>query len=287
MSLSGDAPEPILIEARRGLLDALGALGPHAADVVLVGAQAIYLHTSEVVTGVALFTKDADVLLIPPVAIAPDIDVAMRGAGFRPGGQPGIWLDDQRQVDLLVPEGLLSSRGSRGARLEGHGDRAARRVPGLEGAAVDNAVRRIESLDENDHRSASMLVAGPAALLVAKLYKLRDRVAEGREGRIEPKDAFDAFRLLRLPTHRLMPGFMKMARSEVSARVSEEAVRALAELFASETSLGTQLAGRYVEGVGDPENVRQSVVALAAELLEALARTHVALGSAPPAGNSP
>jgi hypothetical protein len=287
MSLLGDAPDPILIEARRGLLDALEALGPHAAHVVLVGAQAIYLHTSEVVTGVALFTKDADVLLVPPVAIAPDIDAAMRQAGFLPGGQPGIWLDDQRQVDLLVPEGLLSSRGSRAARLEGHGERAARRVPGLEGAAVDNAVQRIGSLDESNSRSAMVLVAGPAALLVAKIYKLRDRVGEGRESRIEPKDAFDAFRLLRLPTHQLMPGFTKMAQSEVSARVSEEAIRALAELFAGDDSIGTQLAGRYVEGVGDPGNVRQSVVALAAELLEAVAQTSPATGSATSADDAP
>lgn len=42
-----DAPDPAYIAARRVLLDALNALGPHRASVVLVGAQAIYLHVGD------------------------------------------------------------------------------------------------------------------------------------------------------------------------------------------------------------------------------------------------
>ena len=36
-----------LISAREGLLDAVEALGPHSEAVILVGAQAIYVHTGE------------------------------------------------------------------------------------------------------------------------------------------------------------------------------------------------------------------------------------------------
>jgi len=74
--------------------------------IVLVGAQAVYLHTDDVTLGVALFTKDADVALIPPLGEEPNIGKAMRDAGFSPGSQPGIWLDENGQVDLLVPERL-------------------------------------------------------------------------------------------------------------------------------------------------------------------------------------
>jgi len=80
--MPGDAPDPITAESRRMLLDALEILAAHADHVVLVGAHAIYLHTEEVVTGVALFTRDADLALVPPLDASPDIHQMMRAAGF-------------------------------------------------------------------------------------------------------------------------------------------------------------------------------------------------------------
>ena len=47
------------VRARRALLDALEALGPHLDAVVLIGAQAIYLHTGDAPVALAPFTKDA------------------------------------------------------------------------------------------------------------------------------------------------------------------------------------------------------------------------------------
>ena len=265
----GDDRDPTLVKARRGLLDALTALGPHAAGVVLVGAQAVYLHTGEIRTGVALFTKDADVMLVPPIAVEPDIEEAMRSAGFEPGSQPGIWLDDGRQVDLLVPERLATRQGARAARLEGHGSRSARKVSGLEGAAVDNSLMTLRSLDPSDSRTASLLVAGPAALLVAKAYKLAERAAEGGR-RLDSKDAFDSHRLLLLPTDRLVQGFRVMAGDPTASSVARAGLGKIRELFASELAVGSNLAGRYVEGVGDPVNIRVSTAALAADLVAAL-----------------
>lgn len=78
--------------ARRVLLDALDALGPHRDAVVLVGAQAVYLHTSDGDLAVAPTTTDADIVLSPDrLRDEPLLDEALRGAGFVPGVDPGMW----------------------------------------------------------------------------------------------------------------------------------------------------------------------------------------------------
>lgn len=267
--MPGDVPDPVLVEARRALLDALEALSGHSDHIVLVGAQAVYLHTDEVTLGVALFTKDADLALIPPLDDEPNIEKAMRDAGFSPGSQPGIWLDENRQVDLLVPEGLAPAGGRRAARLGGHGKRAARKVVGLEGAAVDNETRVVVALDPSDHRSARMRVASPAALLVAKLHKLGERREEPKTDRLSDKDAFDVYRLLQLPAAHLTRGMRKLLADDRSTEVAVSALHFLEQLFGTPGALGCAMAGRYVEGVADPETLRLAASALARELLSA------------------
>ena len=135
------------------LLDALEILAAHIEHIVLVGAHAIYLHTEDVVTGVALFTKDADLALVPPLDETPAIDQMMRAAGFTQGRQPGIWEHAGGQVDLLVPQTFADAAGRRAARLPGHGRRTARKVAGIEGASVDNEVRSVSALEPHDLRS--------------------------------------------------------------------------------------------------------------------------------------
>jgi len=270
--MPGDVPDPSIVVARRALLDGLEALGPHAPRVVLVGAQAVYVHTPGVVTGIALFTKDADLMLVPPVASAPDIEQAMRAAGFTSGAQPGIWMsgDGEREVDLLVPDAMDSRPGRRAASLAGHGRRTARLVPGIEGAVVDNAWHSIAALEPSDPRRAQIRVAGPASLLVAKAYKLTDRLAEGRPDRLGTKDAFDAYRLLQLPAADLLAGFAHIVTDPVAAPIAAKGIAKLRALFLDAQAPGTLLAGQHVEGVGDPYLVRLSVVALAHELISAL-----------------
>ena len=71
--------------ARRGLLDALDALGPHARGVVLVGAQAIHLRTGDTALGIrtAPFTSDADLLLDTRlVSGEPPVETVLSQAGF-------------------------------------------------------------------------------------------------------------------------------------------------------------------------------------------------------------
>ncbi len=55
------------VAARRVLLDALEALGPHRKAVVLVGAQAIYHRVGAGNLLVAEFTTDGDLALNPDV----------------------------------------------------------------------------------------------------------------------------------------------------------------------------------------------------------------------------
>ena len=135
-------PDPLYARARTALLDAADALATHLDSVVLVGAQAIYLHTGEAdladstYGSVPEYTTDADFSLNPmALGDRPLVAELMAAGGFSPGEQPGEWhsADDVR-VDLMVPEALAGA-GSRGARLGPHGKRAARRAKGLEGGA--------------------------------------------------------------------------------------------------------------------------------------------------------
>lgn len=130
--MPGDV-DAVYIEARRVLLDALEALGDHRRAVVLVGAQAIYLHTGEGDLAVAPYTSDAD-LALNPLALADDprIEALMRGAGFVPAGgdRIGTWIGFHGiPIDLLVPE-AVAGEGRRSADLGAHGNRIARRAGG-------------------------------------------------------------------------------------------------------------------------------------------------------------
>ena len=91
------APDSVYVGARRTLLDALEGLGDQRASAILVGAQAIYLHTGED-DGLAVspFTSDADLSLDPGLlASSPLIEQAMLAAGFHPSPDPskvGAWI---------------------------------------------------------------------------------------------------------------------------------------------------------------------------------------------------
>lgn len=114
MNRPGDAE--ILVAARRALLVALEALDAQRSALVLIGAQAIYLHTGGAPVALAEATKDTDLAIDPRVLHDfPLIEEAMRRAGFEPnpiGRQPGSWLSpDGIPVDLMVPEMLAGQGG--------------------------------------------------------------------------------------------------------------------------------------------------------------------------------
>ena len=263
------------IDAREALLDAVEALGRHIDAVILVGAQAIYVHTESEDATFALspFTYDADIALDPELlGRSPTIIDAMGGAGFRLKDQPGLYRrGESTQVDLLVPE-TAGGLGRRGARLGVHGNRAAMKVQGLEGALVSHTRRTISSLVPDADHSCLLKVAGPAALLVSKLHKITERVSTAHPRRREPlpKDAFDIYRLLRAIDAANMAAEFELLRSHViSSTVTLKGLSMFEDLFSTRSAVGTGLVVQYIHGIEDSDFIAESSVALSQDLLEA------------------
>jgi len=278
--MSGDV-EPIYVAARAALLDALVALAEHRTSIILVGAQAIYIHTGEADLAIAPFTADGDLALDPrELANRPALEAAMEAKRFTlKKDQVGIWTSDRSvganviTIDLLVPDSL-GGAGSRGARLEGHDYKAARKVRGIEGCLVDKASLRISSLDQADDRTFEIEVAGPAALLVSKCHKLAERLAEGRRARVKPKDAYDVLRILRaIGADVLVAGFHAMASDDVSRETANIGLTHLKDLFGRSRLAGTDLAAQAAAGVEDEETVRESCAALTSDFIVRLEST--------------
>lgn len=255
--------------ARRVLLDALHALGPQRAAVILCGAQAVYLHVGEDEFAVSPFTVDADLLIDPAQLLdEPILREAMEQAGFRLDNPPGIWRSrEEVEVDFLVPD-ALGGAGRRAAKLgPPHGNEVARKVRGLEAAAVDHAVMRLSALDADDGRTFDVSVAGPAALLVAKLHKIADRLDDS-PGRLKDKDALDILRLLRaVPSGRLAADLVALMDNPLCRDVTEEAISILREAFGTRAGEGTQMAVRATQLLEDPDQIAASCEALTADLL--------------------
>lgn len=275
MNSSGDRSVDLLVRARSVLLDALDALQDHSDAVIVIGAQAVYLRTGGIDVALAEATKDSDVAVDPRLlADDPRIETAMRSAGFLPdtNGQPGAWVStDGIPVDLMVPD-ALAGPGRRGARIPPHDGRATRRAKGLEAVLVDFSEMEVSALDLDDHRVRRVKVAGPAALLVAKLHKLGERV--NAPHRLNDKDAHDTYRILRaIDTEELRRGFALLLADELSESVTREALGYLGDLFAAgPDALGSMMAGRAEEGVGNPEQVSVSTSILARDLVGVLPR---------------
>jgi len=165
----------------------------------------------------------------------------------------------------MVPE-ALAGPGTRGARLGTHGKRAARRAKGLEATLVDRERRTIVALDPADTRAREIWIAGPAALIVAKLHKIGKRV--GAQDRVRYKDALDLYRLSQaVPTDQLADGMTRLRAQPLSNDVTAEALVTLRTLFTRGDAEGVEMT---VRAAGDPENsdvMRASMVALATDLL--------------------
>ncbi len=263
--------DPQYVLARRVLLDVLDALGAHREAVVLVGAQAIYLHAGETDFAVAPYTTDAD-LVLDPARLHPEplLREALSAAGFTPGVDPGIWwAAGGQQVDLLVPS-AVGGAGRRGARLGVHGNSIARKTTGLEAALVDQGARLVASLEPAvDVREFAIQVAGPAALLVAKAYKLQERL--DLPDRASDKDALDVLRLLQAcATEDLAARFERLLADPVTEQVARSGLGYLATLFGDGDGAGARMAARSLEPFENPETVRASCSVLTRRLLRAV-----------------
>jgi hypothetical protein len=267
----------LYIVARTVLLDALEALSAQHDAIVLVGAQAIYLHTGDADIAVPAFTADGDLLIEPSrLKDQPKLAEAMARAHFEPGRQPGSWVSTRDvnsvpttiPIDLLVPDAVAGA-GRRAARLGDHGDRAGRRARGLEGALVDHGLHTLRAFVSDDPRAFEIRVAGPSALLVTKVHKIADRSQEPQVKRLNDKDGLDVLRILRSVQSRdLADGLLLLRRNPVSAEVTDEAVALLEDLFGSTRAVGTQMVIRATERLEDPMVIAQSCAALTRQLLD-------------------
>lgn len=256
--------------ARRILLDALVALSEHADAIVVAGAQAVYLRTGKADLAVAPYTTDSD-LAIDPSELRPDplLDAAMKQAGFaldisRGHIEPGIWVRSIEidgveavvPVDLIVPTGVAAPGGRRGARLGEHGNQAARKITGLEAALFDHDTMTIAALEPGDDRVISARVAGTAALLVAKAYKLQERIDRGREDRLDDKDALDCVRLMQTSNPAEVGATLRALRSEpIAAEVIATAIGYLEQLFGRRGRPGIRMAADALRFVMPEERV--------------------------------
>lgn len=255
------APEGIersqlVIAARRVLLDGLSALRPHLEALTVVGAQAVYLRTPGAAMRNAPFTSDADLSIDPAVlGDRPHVDEALRAAGFTlmQDNQPGLWAltsrvdgqDVQIELDLLIAKELADGIGKRSAKIPPHGRMTARWVTGLEVCAVDRSPMLIQSLDPSDERSITVNVAGPAALLIAKAFKINERIggAAARPDRLTNKDAGDVYRIMAtVPAFQVAATFATIGQNPRVGTIAAQGVQMLRELFGRPGAPGVGLA---------------------------------------------
>lgn len=196
------SPEPVAPEyvvARRALLDVLELLEPQRHGLILVGAQAVYLRAPAEQAQRATYTTDGDLAIDPDLlSDDPDIGQVLIDAGYQRGPNPGAFLARNGvEIDFMVPDGSVPASSRRSVELAGQSRFTARRAAGLELTLLDADPLQIAALEEADHRVIEVRVAGAAALTVAKLIKLEERLAGSRRDRIISKDAGDLLRLLR------------------------------------------------------------------------------------------
>ncbi|MFD1046497.1 hypothetical protein ACFQ1S_13510 [Kibdelosporangium lantanae] len=240
--------------ARTVLLDALEALDNHLPNIVLVGAQAVYLHTGAGNLVQPPMTTDADLALdTSALADEPEISSALTGAGFSAGTHPGSWRGKGGiAVDIMV----VPSRNT------------ARITAGLEPALVDCAPHLITALDPDDRRQVNLRVAGPAALLIAKAIKVEERLADadsGKSTRLKEKDALDMFRLLQaVETDDLAHGIRRHLTDD---HANEVTMRGLRVLEAHGTTSRSALPMLAAQAAAGDVTVGPSFVALTKDLL--------------------
>ncbi len=283
--MSDKTPDPQYVEARRVLLDALDALTPQIDAVVLAGAQAIYIRAGANSLPVSDYTVDGDLTLDPAALLdEPELEELMKEAGFKlavkqGSREPGIWTVEvlvadataDIAIDLIVPEAVAPRRGRRGALDEPHGKLAARKIVGLEAALVDNEALEISALDPADNRSKTVKVAGVAALLVAKIHKLTDRVADNRSDRIKDKDAADVMRLMGAEKASSVAETLTDLSSHPDAgATTRTAIEGFSQLFGTRAGVGIEMAARSLRGGMPEERVHAICLAYAEQLREAL-----------------
>lgn len=279
-----DRDAQLYAAARRVLLDAVEAAQPFQQHLIVVGAQAVYLRTQAATVQLSPFTTDGDLIVDPRnLPTHPALEALLATAGFDRSVQPGSWVKavvvgDFEQVipvDFMVPDSVAPGTGSRSVDLVGHDRLATRRVRGLEAALVDHGQVEIRSLEDRDHRSMTVQVAGPAALLIAKVHKIYERVDDGRhQKRSVDKDAADVYRLFQaISIPKMVEGFQAALANEVSRSVSEEGLTKLSELFSRRAAVGVTMAQRAIGVSGESEDaIASTIIGYCSRLIDQISK---------------
>lgn len=134
---------------------------------------------------------------------------------------------------------------------------------------MDRTLEQITALDPGDDRRVEAKVAGTAALLVAKMHKIRDRV--GDQNRLTDKDAVDVYRLMgSVAPADLVPDVRRLLEDPRAAEVTREATTALRELFGRRGAPGIVMGTRALERVVAAETVTATFTGFVSALLEEL-----------------
>jgi hypothetical protein len=271
--------DELYVLARRVLLDALDAIGVHREAVVLIGAQGIYVRVGDGdVQAVAPFTTDGDLAVDPSrLQELPPLEKELLAKDFAPAGV-GTWKTIRKtaenpsvevKVDFLVPDAVSPGTGRRSVVLPRHDRGSMRRTHGIEAALVDNDMMVLRAFDD-DTRTHDIRVAGPAALLIAKLHKINDRQGADRL-RSKDKDALDVLRLLQgTKTEDIAARYTKAVVDKRSSAVATDAVELLRTFFGERTAVGVGMLARATATLVDEDQVRTSCTLLANDLLDAL-----------------
>lgn len=173
-------------------------------------------------------------------------------------------------VDLMVPKNQVKRNG-RSADIAPHSPRSARSTAGIEACLIDNSKMTLRALDPKDSRFFEIQVVGPAALLIAKSYKIGERVEAKR--RIENKDAHDIYKILTaLDTKTLSESLRQLLEDPFAGESVRQGINYFRKLFASgPDSPGSQMAGEAERDFGNFEIVTRATSLLAEDLFLTLA----------------
>jgi hypothetical protein len=105
---------------------------------------------------------------------------------------------------------------------------------------------RMSAIEPTDRRQVTAEVAGPAALVVAKVHKISERVQSERHRRTPvDKDAGDIYRLVQItPVADMAAGFGLALDDDIARTVAEAALERLEELFGMRSGVGIEMAVR-------------------------------------------
>lgn len=240
--------------SRRLLVDTIRHLEPFAQSLTVIGAHAVFARVDRVIPDMVMpSTNDADLAVNPAfVASKPAILAMMAEVGLEPAhpDRPGIYgyqketgvsQTERTTIDLIVPEAYAGA-GRRAARITGQKN-AATKAEGIELALYDRSMMAIATLPgDPNQESVEVMVAGHAALLVAKAYKIRDRIKQynDRPHRLRAKDSIDVGLLMLSSDPAEVANTMHRVCEEYSELTGMDSVAAgmiVAEYFDDESGL--------------------------------------------------